>query len=487
MWPFRLRGSARERFFLTLIAVSALAAAMIAYPSLWNRSAEALKPRVEAWGEWAAWRTGREWPKRAGLWLSPEILPTLFLGRDLSRYALGLDLVGGAHLEYAIDVSKAAESDRDEAIGALRDTIERRVNIFGVREPLVQLVRAGDERRLIVELSGITDIGEAVKRVGDPIFLEFREEVEIPTTGPTGEPLDLSQLQIDPTQQFTKPEQELTGRYLKRADVVFDPTTNAPQVQLTFNDEGAKIFQDLTKKNIGKRIAIFLDEYPVTAPVVQQEISGGVAVITGSFALEEARALARNLNAGALPVPINLILQRTVGATLGAESLQQMMKAGMATVALIAAFMILFYRIPGLLALVALSFYAVFMLALFKLVPITMTLAGVAGLILSVGMAVDANILIFARMREEQRQGRDVRTALEEGFRRAWLAIRDSNVATLLTTIILYAVGTSFVQGFALALGVGVLMSMFTAIFISRYLMREAARHAWITRYRIFW
>lgn len=487
VWPFRLRGAGRERLILGLIFFFALCSAALAYPPLWNRPAVALKSRVEAWGNWGGAVSYKDWITHWGQIVSPESLPDVFLGRNLKEYSLGLDLVGGAHLEYAIDLSKVSASDRDEAADALRDTIERRVNIFGVKEPLVQLVRVGQEKRLIVELAGVSDVGEAVKRVGDPIFLEFKEEIALPTTGPNGEPLDASQLQIDPSQRFHSTDPQLTGKYLTRAEVVFDPNTNQPQVQLTFNDEGAKIFQDLTKKNVGKRIAIFLDEYPVSAPVVQQEISGGTAVITGSFTVDEAKVLARNLNAGALPVPISLIAQRTVGATLGKESLHEMIQAGIAALVLIAAFMLFLYRIPGLLALIALLLYTAFMLALFKLVPITMTLAGIAGLVLSIGMAVDANILIFARMREERRQGRDVRTALEEGFRRAWPAIRDSNIATLLTTTILYMVGTSFVQGFALALGVGVLLSMFTAIVISRFLMREAVRHPRLTKYRIFW
>jgi protein-export membrane protein SecD len=485
LWPFRARGVPRERFFLVVVTIAAIVSAFVAYPQGWDRAAEALKPHYDA----AVAKLPPSYGKMILEKLSPREFPKTFWGRNLGEYVLGLDLVGGAHLEYRADTSKLASRDTADALAALRDTIERRVNIFGVREPIVQLAKAGGENRLIVELSGITDVKAAVDRVGNPIFLEFREErpkEEIPSVGPTGEPLELSPAQLQDPNFLFKPT-DLTGQYLKRADVTFDPTTNMPQIQLTFTDEGKEKFRELTARNVGKRLAIFLDGYPVTAPTVREEISGGTAVITGQFTLEEARALSRNLNAGALPVPITLVAQRTVGATLGQKSLEEMIRAGVATMMLIAAFMVLLYRLPGFLALVALAFYSAFVLALFKLIPVTLTLSGIAGFILSVGMAVDANILIFARMREERRQGRELVAAIDEGFRRAWLAIRDSNVSTMLTTVILYTVGTSFVQGFALALGVGVLTSMFTAVFVSRQFLREAVRHRSLTRFRFLW
>ena len=471
------------------IFLAALLAAFVVYPPLWNRPAEAMRGRIEFTGTYLTARTGVEEFTTISKKISPERFRARFLGRDLTNYALGLDLVGGAHLEYVAEVSELKSRDVDDAIAALRDTIERRVNIFGVREPRVESVKSGDEHRLIVEIAGVTDVGAAIARVGDPVFLEFREERPggaFPITGPTGEPLEIDpQLLQDPNFRFQATD--LTGQYLKRADVVFDPTTNQPQVQLTFNEEGAEIFQELTKQNIGKQIAIFLDGIPVTAPVVQQEIVGGQAVVTGSFTIEGAKELVQNLNAGALPVPITLVAQRTVGATLGARSLQNMLKASLATAILIVLFMLLIYRLPGLLAVISLTLYGVFMLALFKLVPVTMTLAGVAGFILSVGMAVDANILIFARMREERHAGRTPVAIVEEGFKRAWTAIRDSNVSTLLTTGVLYAVGTSFVRGFALTLGIGVAVSMLTAYTATRFLLREAVRHERLTKTRFIW
>ena len=477
--PFHARGVARERLVISLIVFLAIAAAVAAYPPIWDWPAARVKANIERLGGIAADRFGAEWPRRAAEIVSPEPFPALLGGRDFRVYALGLDLVGGAHLEYVANTSEIPAQDLGEALAALRGAVERRVNILGVREPLVQLSESGGEHRVIVELAGITDVNEAIATVGRTAALEFREEsAEVPID-PSGQSL------IDPSQQFTPTG--LTGQYLKRANVAFNATTNQPQVQLEFNPEGAELFQEVTGRNVGKRIAIFLDDEPLTAPTVNEEIAGGTAVITGSFTLAQARFYAELLNAGALPVPVELVAQRTVGATLGAESFTAMVRAGIATVVLIAAFMAVLYRLPGLLALTALLFYIAFLLALFKLIPMTLTLAGIAGFILSIGMAVDANILIFARMREELRAGRTALASVEEGFSRAWTAIRDSNVSTLLTTVILYEVGTSFVQGFAFALGVGVVLSMLTAVYISRYLLREAARHAFLTKRRLFW
>jgi len=279
----------------------------------------------------------------------------------------------------------------------------------------------------------------------------------------------------------------LTGRFLSRADIALDNVTQEPLITLQFNEEGSLLFEELTKKNVGLPLAIFLDGSLLQAPIVQDVISGGRAQITGTFALKEAQRIARELNAGALPVPIILVQQQSVGASLGAESLQKSLVAGAVGLLLVAGFMVLVYRIPGIVATIALLIYTLFLLSLFKLIPITLTLAGIAGAILSLGMAVDANILIFARMREELKAKKNFEAALEEGFRRAWPSIRDSNITTLAVALILFWFGTSFVKGFALTLSLGILVSMFSAIFITKNMLRlfvetKIARILWLWR-----
>ena len=371
-------------------------------------------------------------------------------------FQLGLDLQGGVHLVYEADTSQIPESDVDSAVEGLRDVLERRVNLFGVKEPLVQTEGRGETRRIIVELAGIIDPGEAVELIGLTPFLEFREPREnFEEIAQAGEE--------DPFQSTA-----LTGRYLKKAEIAFDNVTNEPTVILQFNDEGAKLFEEITARNIGKPLAIYLDYQLLSAPIVQDKISGGSAQITGRFTVQEAQMIARNLNAGALQLPIALVSQQSVGATLGSESLQLSLKAGLLGFLGVLLFMLVFYRFLGFFAVVSLLLYAVFILALFKLIPVTLTLAGIAGFVLSLGMAVDANILIFSRMREELKEGKGFGSAVEEGFRRAWPSIRDGNITTLLVSVILFWFGSSFVQGFALTLSIGILMSMFTAFVVVR-------------------
>ncbi len=264
----------------------------------------------------------------------------------------------------------------------------------------------------------------------------------------------------------------LSGSQLQRAEVVTDPNTGAVQVSLQFNAEGKELFRQITQRNIGSPVAIFLDGQPISTPTVQQTISDGRAVISGSFTVQEARDLARQLNAGALPVPVNLISQQTVGASLGAESLAKSLYAGVISILLVMVFMVLYYRLPGVLAVLALILYASLSLAIFKLVGITLTLAGIAGFILSIGMAVDANVLIFERMKEEFRDGKSLKAAVEEGFLRAWTSIRDSNISTLITCVALMWFGTSFVKGFAATLALGIMVSLFTAITVTRVFLR---------------
>ena len=264
----------------------------------------------------------------------------------------------------------------------------------------------------------------------------------------------------------------MTGRYLKRSQLTFDSNTSQPQVSLELNDEGAKLFGEITKRNLGKQVAIYIDGIAISAPVVQSEIPDGKAIISGGFSIQEARDLANSLNAGALPVPITLVSQQTVGPSLGQESLQKSLTAGLFGLLAVAVFMILFYRLPGAVAVAALLVYVAIVLSIYKLIPVTLTLAGIAGFILSLGIAVDANILIFARMREELKSGNSLAQSFTSGFSRAWLSIRDSHVTTLLGAFVLYAFSTSVVKGFALTLGVGVLTSLLTATVVTKSFLR---------------
>ncbi len=607
-------------------------------------------------------------------------------------FRLGLDLLGGTHLVYQADVSQIPIKDRSSAVEGVRDVIERRVNVFGVSEPIVQVNKTtGGDYRVIVELAGIKDVGEAIKMIGETPLLEFKEEnmeireltdeekeqlnnynieaekraeevlgkvisggdfaalageytedentkesggdldwitekdnpeifvlaqnVEIGkisvdlhqtsqgyeiikveekrvktnpftneeenevkashlllcydgiegcetglskeeiyekikqiketansdnfadlvmehSTGPSApnggdlgwfdkgmmvEPFedavfeqDINTISFVVETQFgyhliykqderpineyhlrhilikTKTEEdiigpqsewaltELTGKNLERAIVQFNPNDNTPEVSLEFDNEGGKMFEEITGRNVGKSVAIFLDNYPISVPTVNEKITGGKAVISGSFNIQEAKLLAQRLNAGALPVPINLISQQTVGASLGQESVDKSLTAGLAGLILIALFMVIFYRLPGLLAVFALSIYGILILAIFKLWPVTLTLSGIAGFILSIGMAVDANVLIFERLKEELRAGKPLPNAIEEGFTRAWPSIRDGNFSTLITCFILIQFSTSVVKGFAITLGLGIIISMFSAIVITKNFLRLA-------------
>ncbi len=381
-------------------------------------------------------------------------------------FKLGLDLQGGTHLVYEVDLSNVEKKDYDSSLQGLRDVIERRVNLFGVQEPVVQTQTAGGHYRLIVELAGIKDPAQAIKMIGETPYLEFREQKEN-----YQEILEknkkVAETKEGEMEDPFKPT-PLTGKYLKKAELGFDQTTYKPMVLLQFNDEGAKIFEELTSKNVGKILAIYIDGIPISTPVVQEKISGGKAQITGNFTVNEAKALARNLNAGALPVPITLISQQSVGPTLGKISLEKSLKAGIFGFLAIILFMILFYRLPGIISSLVLGIYIALVLALFKLIPVTLTLAGVGGFILSIGMAIDANVLIFSRMREELREGKEFNLAVKEGFNRAWPSIRDGNFTTLIVAAILFGFGSSFIKGFALTLSLGILISMLSAIVITK-------------------
>lgn len=604
-------------------------------------------------------------------------------------FRLGLDLQGGSHLVYRAEIEKIEAKDRSSAVEGVRDVIERRVNVFGVSEPIVQTSRSGDEYRVIVELAGIKDVGEAIKMIGETPLLEFKEqntevrelteeeqeqlnefnnaaeekaeevlgkvisggdfsaiakefsddisakdgggdlgwitendnpqifslvkdlevgktstefirgiqgyeivkledkrakknpftdeeekevkashllichnEVEGCETGLSREEtlnkineikdkanvnnfIDLIKenstepgaaerggdlgwfskgMMVEPFENTVFPQEvgvisdpvetqfgyhliykedersvqelkaryilirtmnkedivgpqddwkntELTGKNLERASVQFNPNDNMPEVSLEFDKEGAQLFEEITDRNVGKQVAIYLDNYPISVPNVNEKITGGKAVISGSFNIKEAKLLAQRLNAGALPVPITLINQQTVGASLGQKSVEDSLKAGIIGLILVAFFMIIIYRLPGVLAVFSLIIYGILVLALFKLWPVTLTLAGIAGFILSIGMAVDANVLIFERIKEELRMGKPLDLAIDEGFKRAWPSIRDGNVSTLITCFILIQFSTSIVKGFAVTLSLGIVISMFSAIVITKNLL----------------
>jgi protein-export membrane protein SecD len=389
-----------------------------------------------------------------------------------SRFAfqLGLDLRSGSHLVYKADTAALPSGDVDGAMESLRETIERRVNLFGVSEPIVQVekggVLGGGEQRLIVELPGVTDLEEAKKLIGKTPLLEFK------LMNREAEKLSQVELNTKTIGEVFLPT-PLTGRFLERSQLTFNQTTGEPQVLLQFNGDGDKLFTKITKENVGHTLAIFLDGVPISVPVIRQEITGGTATISGGFTPKEARELVRNLNYGALPVPIALVSTQTVGATLGDEATVAGVRAGLWSFAIIGVFLVLWYRLPGLLATIALALYVALNLALFKLIPVTLTAAGIAGFILSLGMAVDANILIFERMKEELRKGRVLADAIQEGFHRAWTSIRDSNISSIITAIILYYfASTPLIKGFALVFFIGVVTSMFTAITASRTLLK---------------
>jgi len=381
-------------------------------------------------------------------------------------FKFGLDLIGGTELIYSADVSQVAPSDISSSMATLRDVIERRINVFGVSEPIIQVEEAGiisgnKDHRLIIELPGVTDIDKAVALIGQTPLLDFRLEKD------GAKNLNEAQIASSTIGDLFEPT-ALTGRFLSKASVQFDQTTKNAIVVLTLNSEGKEIFANITKENVGKVLGIFLDGAPISLPRIQDEISDGTAQITGGFTPDQAKILVRDLNYGALPVPINLVSTQSIGASLGESALQAGLTAGLWGFIFTALFLILWYRLPGLVATLALTLYVFLSLMIFKLIPVTLTAAGLAGFILSIGMAVDANVLIFERMKEELRAGKKLDEAIHEGFHRAWLSIRDSNISSVITAVVLFWLGTSAVRGFALTLGLGVVVSMFTAITVTR-------------------
>jgi preprotein translocase subunit SecD len=395
------------------------------------------------------------WPWPGGL--------SLHLGNfrlERQGFTLGLDLQGGTHLVLQADMSKAPDQDASQVLKGVIQVLSRRVNAYGVAEPVIQ---SQGTDRVIVELPGVKDIEEAKKLIGQTAQLDFRE-FDQATGG----------WKVATATGLDGQEKELTGKYFRpNAQVVFEQRSNQPQVSFEFDDEGAELFRQITRRLIGRPLGIFLDGQIVSSPTVQSEISRN-GVITG-VRLQEARTLAIQMNAGAVPVPIKIVEERTVDATLGSDSIRKSVVAGQIALLVVALFMIMYYRLPGLMATIALGVYTIITMAIFMLIPVTLTLAGIAGFILSIGMAVDANILIFERMREELRWGRSVGAGIRAGFDRAWTSIRDSNSSTLITCLLLYWFGQNFgaslITGFALTLAIGVVVSLFSAIFVTRGLL----------------
>lgn len=455
---------AKSAYLLLLIFIVAFFAAAFSFPTYWDRYADKINLAARA----------------AGVPLVNKInIPHFYK----SPFKLGLDLQGGAHLVYLADLSDISQKDYADSMTGLRDVIERRVNAFGIAEPNVQTAKVGGEYHLIVELAGVKDISQAIRMIGQTPFLEFKEERAKEETN------KILDAQKKGERMYEDPyfiSTSLNGKYLKRSEVTFDQNTYKPVVNLQFDDDGAKLFEDITRRNIGKRVAIYLDGAPISVPTVNDAISGGKAVITGSFSVTEAKELTQRLNSGALPVPIKLISQQNIEASLGESAVQKSLRAGFYAIAIVAIFMVLWYRIPGVLAVLALLAYTFITLAVFKSMSVTLTLAGIVGFILSIGMAVDANILIFARMREESRAGKNAGQAVRDGFARAWPSIRDSNISTLLTCAVLYFFSASLVKGFALTLALGVLMSMFSAIFITRLLL-EVFMSEKLNKFKFLW
>ncbi len=394
---------------------------------------------------------------------------------DLRELKKGLDLEGGIRVVLGTDMSKIAVDDQQSALESAKEVIERRVNYLGVTEPVINTAKVGDEYRIIVEIPGITDTQAAVSLIGQTAQLEFKEL----TNASEWSEDKFYEFYMNPTAWKST---DLSGADLRGATVVFSSDlssggSSAPQIQLLFTPEGKKKFANLAKKNVGKPVALFLDQEasPLSMPVVSADLADGVfqdPVITGNFDVKSANALSLQIRAGALPIPVKILEQKTVGATLGQDSVEKSMFAGLVGMFFVMLFMLVFYGRLGLIANVALILYTALTITIFKIVPVVLTLPGIAGFILSVGMAVDANILIFERIKEEIRWGVPATMAIKFGFDRAWHSIKDSNVSSLITAFILFHFGNGIIRGFALTLSIGIMLSLFTSIFATRTLIQ---------------
>jgi preprotein translocase subunit SecD len=408
---------------------------------------------------------------------------------------LGLDLQGGARLVYDVDTSQVSGEEQQRALDALKTQIESRVNGLGVSGGRVVIEETGEKTRLVAELPGIENVSKAVETIGQTPSLQiYRAKEDQESVQEARQKLRDKQQEIQKALQEGKDISELggleelqklrsqalpyqsdgavvTGQEVDGAQVQFDPRTGDPRILVNFTEEGGEAFATYTQENVGKQMYIVLDGKVVSAPTINEAIPGGQATITGNFTTEEARNQVEQLNAGALPLPIEVAQQNTVKASLGQDALSSSVQAGLFGFGLVVVFMLLMYRLPGVVAVVALGIYALLSLTLFKLLGITLSLAGVMGFIVSLGLAVDGNILIFERMKEELRKGRELTGAIDEGFRRAWRSIRDSQISTLISALILFYSTTGLVQGFAVTLAIGVLVSLFTSVAVSRVVL----------------
>lgn len=437
--------------------------------------------------------------------LKIRILTILFiaLGIGLGHYVyqsertgsnpfhLGLDLQGGSYLVYQADTSAIDESDIGQSMDSLRDVIERRINAFGVAEPNVNTETntfgvEGVEQRLVIELPGVTDLDEAVEMIGQTPLLEFKVEASSEVQERISNEMEalMAEEDLDETvlariielenQRYI--DTELTGKYLQKAQLQFSQGNlategsfqSSPIVGLSFDREGSRLFEQITRENLGKVIAIYLDGEIISAPRVNSVIAGGQAIIEGNFSLDEAKTTVTRLNSGALPIPIELISTNTIGPTLGHQAIDAGVAAGVLGFILVALIMILWYRLPGLIAVIALGIYTALMLWIFKFIPVTLTSAGITGFIISIGIAVDANVLIFERINEEIKKGAHLYDAVITGFNRAWDSVRDANISSMITAFFLFWFGTALIKGFALVFGIGILISMITAITFTR-------------------
>lgn len=402
--------------------------------------------------------------------IKPQNPSLTIFGRKIvldKGFRFGLDLQGGSELRFSLDTSKLPSQDVEDAVNAARNIIERRVNFFGISESQVLLLKNGNQYSVLVDLPGQKNPQEAVDQIGKTAQLDFREYAV----------REVKQGTESAFVPYFIPS-KLTGKFLKKAALVFDPNTGDPQISLAFNAEGTKMFAALTKKNITKPLAIYLDNNLLTAPTVQQEIKTGEAVITGKFTIDEAKELIFSLNAGALPLPIRLVEQKTIEATLGARNIRMSIIAGIIGLWSVVLFMVLLYRKEGVIAVVSLLLYAIYSITIYKTVGIVLTMSGIAGFILSIGMAVDSNILIYEKIKEERLRLKNESLAVKVGFLSALQAIKEANINTLLVCFVLlnpfnfsFLPEFGIVKGFAITLGLGVLVSLFTGVVITKNIL----------------
>ncbi|NTU46855.1 protein translocase subunit SecD [Candidatus Roizmanbacteria bacterium] len=401
--------------------------------------------------------------------LNPPTIDLTQFGINFKREfktKLGLDLKGGSHLVFDTNLTKVKKEDVQDALASTRDIIEKRVNFYGVSEPVVQTIKNGQNFRISVDLPGIENVSDAVRLIGQTAQLTFQEVETVPDKTQGATPA----ARLVPTQ--------LTGKEVKKASVTFNQQNGQPEVALQFTETGKKLFGEITTRNVGKPLAIVVDNFILSTPTVSQPILEGNAVINGNFTVEAAKKLAISINSGTLPVPISLVQQQNIGPSLGATEVKLSLYAGIVGLGMVMAFMLFYYGRLGLIACMALIIYGLISFAIFRIIPVVLTLPGVAGFILSIGMAVDANILIFERIKEERRKGKDYATAIRLGFGRAIDAIKDANVTTLIVAFILFnPLNWDFlpqfglVKGFALTLAIGVITSLFTGVVITKRLI----------------